>query len=134
MGSGRAVTALRRTGVLLAAGVVLVGCSGASDSVQPTQDASAPASMPPSSASPSPSSTLSAAEQAAFEEATAVVLAYRQTIADLYSGARTDLNDLDKVATGELLDRTCTTCQQGLAPGLSQSEPVGVRTWPCLSQ
>jgi hypothetical protein len=69
---------------------------------------------------------LSAAEQQAFEEATAVVLAYRQTITDLYSGARTDLNDLDDVATGELLDKGLMNIQQGLAQG-GRNEPQGAQ-------
>jgi hypothetical protein len=76
--------------------------------------------------SPSATSTLSAAEQQAFEEATAVVLAYRQTITDLYSGARTDLNDLNDVATGELLDKGLMNIQQSLGEGWSVV-PSGVQ-------
>ena len=55
--------------------------------------------------SPSPSSALPADQQQAFEEAAKVALAYRQTITDLYSGARTDLNDLNEVASGDRVDR-----------------------------
>ena len=83
---------------VLAAGLLLAGCSGDPDPVGTSPSASASASASPS---PSPTSTLTAEEQQAFEEATKVVLAYRQTITDLYSGARTNLNDLNEVAAGE---------------------------------
>ncbi len=76
--------------------------------------------------SPSPTSTLSAEEQQAFEEATAVVLAYRQTITDLYSGARTNLNDLNDVATGDLVDQGLTNIQQSRTrAGLRAIESTG---------
>ena len=85
---------------VLAAGLLLAGCSGDPDPVGTSPSASASA-QPSASPSPSPTSTLTAEEQQAFEEATKVVLAYRQTITDLYSGARTNLNDLNEVAAGE---------------------------------
>lgn len=124
MDAARVRNRVHRAFGLVAVVAVLAGCSGGSGTEQaaPTQASSA-ASSPAASASPS--STLTAAEQRAFEEATAVVLAYRQTIADLYSGARTDLNDLDKVATGDLLDRGLQNIQQGLSQGY-RSEPLGV--------
>ena len=113
---------------IFAAGVLLTGCSGdpaaspaTSPSAVPSTSASANAGGPPS-----PSSTLSAAEQQAFEEATEVVLAYRQTITDLYSGARTNLNDLNLVAAGELRDKGLTNVQQGLGEGWI-SEPSGAQ-------
>jgi hypothetical protein len=54
------------------------------------------------------------------------VLAYRQTITDLYSGARTDLNGLNDVATGELLDKGLMNIQQSLGEGW-RYEPAGVQ-------
>jgi hypothetical protein len=53
-------------------------------------------------------------------------MAYRQTITDLYSGARTRINDLDKYATGDKLERERSNVSKGLAEGYS-SEPSGVR-------
>jgi hypothetical protein len=117
----------RRAGgavLTIVAGLVMAGCSG--DAGDAARGQSTPPVPPVSaSASPSPTSTLSPEEQQAFEEATATALAYRQTIADLYSGARTDLNDLDKVATGDLLDASLKGVQQGLSQGY-RSEPQGV--------
>ena len=109
-------------------GVILTGCSSSSE---PAPDVSATAGASASATAsaevlPSPTSTLSAEEQQAFEEATAVVLAYRQTITDLYSGARTNLNDLNDVATGDLVDQGLTSIQQSLNEGWS-SEPVGAQ-------
>jgi hypothetical protein len=82
------------------------------------------------SPNPSPALTdaagreLTEAEAQAFREATDVVVAYRQTIVDLYSGARTDLNDLYKVATGDLLDQNLRNIQRGLREG-RRAEPQG---------
>lgn len=109
---------------MFAAGILLTGCSGdpaASPSLAPSTPAST--AVAPSA---SPSSTLTAEEQQAFDEATQVVLAYRQTLVDLYSGARTQLNDLNQVATGELLERNLAKTQQDLVAG-QRSEPVGAR-------
>ena len=113
---------------IFAAGVLLTGCSS-----EPAQSPATSPSAPPStsasadpSAPPSPSSSLSAAEQQAFDEATEVVLAYRQILVDLYSGARTELNDLNTVATGELLARNLAKTQQDLVAG-QRSEPEGAR-------
>jgi hypothetical protein len=129
-----------RAGAVALAGALLVGvmsgCSGGGDPVQPGGSAGSSPTMPspatPSPPTPTGSATatpddgLTPEERVAFEEATEVVLAYRQTIADLYSGARTDLNDLDKVATGDLLDQNLRGVQQGLAAG-RRSLPVGAR-------
>lgn len=76
--------------------------------------------------SPTPASTLTPAQQQAFDEATDVVLAYRQTITDLYSGARTDLNDLDAVATGELLEKDLRALGIALSSGRIV-EPIDAR-------
>ena len=55
-----------------------------------------------------------------------MVLAYRQTITDLYSGARTNLNDLNDVATGdEVLDQGLLNIQRSLNEGW-RVEPSGV--------
>lgn len=124
-----------RVGAALAALVALAGCGGgsagapSSSASATTPSARAPASSPATtdaSASASPTSTLSAEEQQAVAEATATVLAYRQTIADLYSGTRTNLNDLDQVATGELLDANLMGVQQGLSRG-QRSRPAGAK-------
>ncbi len=69
------------------------------------------------SASAGPSSTLSPAEQQAFDEATATVVAYRQTVIDLLSGARTNLNDLNDVVMGDLLDDDLRNMQKSLSEG-----------------
>ena len=72
---------------LVAAGMLLAGCSSDPDPV----DASGPSSRPSTSAegvasaSASPSSTLTAEEQAAFEEATEAVRRYEQTFYDILS-------------------------------------------------
>lgn len=128
-------TALR-PGAALAAAILaalasLAGCgapedggSGPTSSVTSTAPASPQPS--PSPASPSATSTLSAAEQEAFEQATAAVMAYRQTIADLYSGARTEVDDLHLVATGDLRDRELDNVSKGLTQGY-RAEPEGVR-------
>jgi hypothetical protein len=118
---------------VLLAGLVS-GCSGGADPDQsggsagssPTAASPATPTASTASATAAPDDGLTAEERVAFEEATEVVLAYRQTIADLYSGARTDLNDLDKVATGDLLDRGLRNIQQGLSQGY-RSEPMGVQ-------
>ncbi len=104
---------------LLAAGMLLAGCSSDPDPVATTSPSAKPSTSAEgvASASASPSSTLTPEEQQAFEEATKVVLAYRQTITDLYSGARTNLNDLNKVAAGELRDKGLKNIQQSLTDG-----------------
>lgn len=103
---------------------VLAGCSGTgSEGASPTPNETAATTASPAA---SATSTLTAEQQRAFEEATEVVLAYRQTITDLYSGARTNLNDLNEVATGDLLDQGLKHIQDGLAQGW-HSEPMGVK-------
>jgi hypothetical protein len=119
----------RTLAAALAAGVLLTGCStsdptpGTGSTGNPSNAASA---SPSASTSASPTSTLTAEEQQAFAEATAVALAYRQTLVDLYSGARDQLNDLNRVTAGELLDRTLGKTQRDLGAG-QRSEPEGVQ-------
>lgn len=115
----------------LAALASLTGCGASADGgSSPTSAATsaAPGSPPPSSppVRPSATSTLTAAEQEAFDQATAAVMAYRQTIADLYSGARTNLNDLNYVATGDLLGRDLNTISKDLRQGY-RTDPRGVQ-------
>ena len=115
---------------VLVAGLLLAGCSGDPQPVASSGSPSASATgsaQPNGSASPSPTSTLTAEEQQAFEEATAVVLAYRQTITDLYSGARTNLNDLNEVAAGELRDEGLKNIQQSLSDGWRSNPRAWVR-------
>ena len=89
-------------------------------------------SAPTSTGSPAPSpswsgtETLSPEQLQAFKDATQTVLAYRQTIVDLYSGTRTNLNDLNLVATGELLDDDLVGIQNGLVKG-RRIEPSGAK-------
>jgi hypothetical protein len=126
MGAG---SATRRGAVLAVAALLLVGCT----SGEPDEGA-APSSAPSASAPPTPSPALTDAEgreltedeARAFREATDVVVAYRQTIVDLYSGARTDLNDLYAVATGSLLDRDLRQLQQSLGSG-ARGKPTGAQ-------
>ncbi|MGB8020329.1 MAG: hypothetical protein WCF04_03800 [Candidatus Nanopelagicales bacterium] len=116
--------------VLLASGMLLAGCRSEpapQGSGSPTPSASATTSTAtPGSPSPSATSTLTAAQEEAFAQATDVVMAYRQTITDLYSGARTRINDLDNYATGDLLDQDRTAVSLGVRQGI-RSEPAGVQ-------
>ncbi|MGB7982386.1 MAG: hypothetical protein WCF36_16525 [Candidatus Nanopelagicales bacterium] len=114
----------------VASGMLLVGCSvgsgpqeGAGSSGVPSASATASAST---SVDPTPSSTLTPAQQQAFEEATDVVMAYSQTITDLYSGARSQINDLDRYVTEPQLERERNAVSQGVARGV-RSEPTGVQ-------
>jgi hypothetical protein len=112
---------------IVAAGTLLAGCSSDPDTTgtAPSPGSSASATSE-ASTSASPSTTLTAEEQRAFDEATQVVLAYRQTITDLYSGARTNLNDLNRVAAGELRDQGLRNIQQSLSDGW-RYEPEGAQ-------
>ena len=114
---------------LLTAAMLLAGCSSDPDPVAATSPSATPSTSAggAASASASPSSTLTPEEQKAFEEATSVVLAYRQTITDLFSGAPKRLNDLNNVAAGdEVLDKGLVELQQSLSEGW-RSEPTGVK-------
>lgn len=106
-----------------AAGVLtllLAGCSPDTPAPSPTPTTAT------ASASPTPTSSLTPAQQEAFEQATDVVLAFEQTILDLYTGARSRVNDLDNYATGELLEATRRNVSQGLAQGY-RTEPEGAQ-------
>ncbi len=105
--------------------LLLTACSP--DSPIPSTSPTPAASQTWASASPTPTSTLTPSEQEAFEQATSVALAFRQTGVDLYTGARTDVNDLnDVVAAGDLLDRELKNVSQGLSQGYS-SQPAGAQ-------
>lgn len=119
--------------VLLASGMLLAGCRSEpapQGSGSPTPSASATTSASPI---PSASSTLTAAQEEAFEQAADVVMAYSQTITDLYSGARTRINDLDNYATGGLLDQDRTAVSLGVRRGI-RSEPEGVQLTLVLAE
>lgn len=109
--------------------IVLAGCT---DNTPPPGDGSPTipvTSTAPNSSTPTPSasSTLTAAQQQAFDDATDAVMAFRQTWVDLYTGARTNLNDLHTVlAEGDLLDASLKTVQQDLNSGVSSS-PKGAQ-------
>lgn len=136
-GAGGAVMRDRRTGqlagaALLVGALALTGCSpDRGQAGVPSSDATASASTHASSAAAtptsSPSRSLTAEEQEAVKAATAVVLAYRQTIIDLYSGTRTNLNDLNKYATGDLLDADLRNVQHGLRDGAGAESAGPVR-------
>lgn len=114
---------LRPAAAAGALALLLAGCSP--DSSAPSTSPTPTASQ--TSAAPTPTSTLAPAEQEAFDQATDVVMAYRQTGVDLYTGARTDVNDLNAVvAIGDLLDRELKNVSQGLTQGYS-SEPIGAQ-------
>ena len=116
---------LRPAVVAGALALLLTACSP--DSPTPSVSPSTTASQPSASASPTPTSTLTPAAQEAFEQATSVALAFRQTGVDLYTGSRTDVNDLnDVVAAGDLLDRELKNASQGLSQGY-RSEPAGAQ-------
>jgi hypothetical protein len=120
MGAGRVG---RRAGAVGLAAVLLVGCGSqepeGSVTSSPTPSGSAPAASP----SPSPALTdaagreLTEAEAQAFREATDVVVAYRQVVIDLLSGARTELNDLNSVVQGDLLDDDLRNMQRSIVDG-----------------
>jgi hypothetical protein len=120
----------RAVAAVAAVGLLLAGCSSTGDPAPtstptPVGSTSTTATASPSvSPSPSPTSTLTAEQQQAFEEAAKVALAYRQTITDLYSGARTDLNDLNEVASGDRVDRDLKNVSLSLRKGW-RSEPKG---------
>jgi hypothetical protein len=124
MGSGRWRSA-GASAVVLGTAVLLGACgSNGNTATAPTLDASA---------APSTTATterlvdadgrpLTDEEAQAFREATEVVVAYRQTVVDLLSGARTDLNDLNLVVTGSLLQDDLKNMQAGLTAG-RKAEP-----------
>ena len=119
----------RPTSVALAVATLLLSaCTPSADSPT-TPTASLPTSPAPSasaepSATPTPSSTLTPAQQQAFDEAVNVALAYRQTIVDLYSGARNDPNDLYNVAVGKVRDEALIDVPKAVAQGY-YTEPRG---------
>lgn len=120
--------------------LAVVAAMGACSTDPPQSDppsASSGSSSPSPTPSPSSTVSLSAEEQQAVDEAAKTVLRYRQIIVDLFSGARTDLNDLNSVATGDLLASDLRNVQQGLVGGWTATstgpveipwvEPVDVR-------
>lgn len=125
-----------RTPALFLGAVLVVVVAGCGPTDQPTATPTSPSSSetasaspstsPSESGSPSPTSTLTAAQQEAFAQATDVVMAYSQTITDLYSGARTRVNDLDNYVTGDLLEAERMAVSQGVSQG-KRSEPKGVQ-------
>lgn len=129
-------TKLRPAAVAGALALLLTACSSGDPGPTASPSASSPSAS--ASSSPMPTSTLSADEQEAFEQVTDVVVAYQQTVVDLYTGARTDVNDINMVvAPGDLLDATLKNTSQGLSQGyrmepadaqvvLISSEPVSV--------
>jgi hypothetical protein len=125
----------RSASYLLGVGVALALGSGCSPDAPPAAPSGSVSSSPTASASPiapsaqasaSPSLALTAAQQEAFEQATEVVMAYSQTVTDLYSGARTRINDLDNFVTGDLLEIERSGVQKDLGLGV-RSEPKGAQ-------
>lgn len=150
--TSRAPLAAALAGALLLAGCTTTPTGNDTASPPASTPAAATPSTPPTSATPSPTSTLTAAQQEAVDQATDVVMAYEQTITDLYSGARDRINDLDNYATGDILDSTRRNAAQGRAQGwrsetegaqlvLVSAEPVSVKLkadpptvvlWACI--
>lgn len=106
--------------------LLLAGCTPdtttPNSSPTPTGTSASPSTTGSGSSTPNPTSTLTAAQKRAFDEATEVVLAYRQTITDLLTRTRTRLNDLNDVATGDLVNRDLKDVSQALARG-NRAEP-----------
>ncbi len=109
---------LHTTAIAGALALLLTACTP-NDNPTPGGTHTSTGSPTPSVSEPaSPTSTLTPVEQEAFDQATAVVVAYQQTLVDLYTGARTDVNDLNSVvATGDLLDASLKNVSQGLSQG-----------------
>jgi hypothetical protein len=102
------------------------GASEGSGATATAGEAASPSDAPGSaSATPTPSATLSAKEQEAFEQATQAALAFSQTITDLYSGTRSDVNDMYFVATSEIRERVMNNIARGLSEG-TRTVPQGV--------
>ena len=116
---------------LLAAGLLLAGCTSTPtpDSTT-TPTASTPAQSTPAASSPNSTpnvpTTLTPEQQKAVKDATNAVMAARQIGVDLYSGARTRINDLDDVTTGDFHDETVRGVSLNLAQGW-KSTPKGVQ-------
>lgn len=110
-----------RVGVLGMA-LALSACGGQQDIVEQTHRDTPSATA---SASPIASPALDDHEQVAVDEATAAVLAYRQTLTDLYSGARTNLNDLNLVTVGVALEQGLPNASIAIRKGY-RVEPQGV--------
>jgi hypothetical protein len=111
--------------VVLGAAVLLAACGSDGDAATtPTVDASGALSATPTAERlvDADGRLLTDEEAQAFREATEVVVAYRQTVVDLLSGARTDLNDLNLVVTGSLLQDDLKNMQAGLTAG-RKAEP-----------
>ena len=101
---------------------LLAGCS--SDNPTPSTSTTPTIAQPSVSASASPTSTLTPAQQEAFEQATDVAIPSADDV-DLYTGVRTDVNDLnDVVATGDLLDASLRNASQALNQGYRANRPV----------
>jgi hypothetical protein len=117
---------------VLLTGLVLGGCGSdpspdaTASPPAPSTSATTPSPTGSGSASPSPSSTLTQAQQKAFDDAVQVVMDYRQIVVDLYSGARTRINDLDAVTTGAFHDKEVREVSRGLTLGYASS-PKGVQ-------
>ncbi|HYN56924.1 MAG TPA: hypothetical protein VES03_06985, partial [Motilibacterales bacterium] len=104
---------------LLAGSLLLAGCSGdaapsASTNPNTTPDASDSASSP---ASPSPTSTLTAEEQQAFDAATEAIRAYEQMFYDILADPQPNLNDMNTVAAQPQVALDLTNLQSILAKG-----------------
>lgn len=112
---------------------LVIALAGCTDDTPPPGDGTAASATgsatTPSSATPTPSvsSTLNAKQQQAFDDATDAVVAFNQTWVDLYTGARTNLNDLYTVlAEGDLLDASLKKAQQDLTAG-AYATPKGAQ-------
>lgn len=116
----------------LAAAILLAVCLTGCSNDTPAQPASSPPTTsastttpPPASASPSPASTLTAAEQQAVDEAADVVLAYEQMFYDLLSDPDPYINDLNTVAAQPQLRIDLRNIQRYIVEGKVTVESAG---------
>jgi hypothetical protein len=116
---------------ILAASVLLAGCSSQSDPGSAMSPSAGPSAGPSSDASveasASPTSTLSAQEQQAVDEAAEAVLAYAQAFYDIFSDPTPNLNDMNNVAAQPQLALDLKSLQTILSTGetsLDKSGPV----------
>ena len=117
---------LRCSVLSVAAVALLSGCGPTTTASPEAASAWANSNTDNSVPKPSESPALSAQEQVALDQAVEVVMGYRQTITDLYSGAATRVADLDKYLSGDKLIREKRNVEVGIRDG-RRATPMGVK-------
>ena len=120
-------THVRTLAAAAALGLLLAGCT--SDPAPIASGTPEPSASAPASPSTSPSSTLTAAQQQAVEEAAAVVLAYEQMFYDLLGDSTRPLNDINGFVTDPQLERDLLSLQR-LSSKVAQGRLVYESTGP----